>query len=594
MKKTTEDTKQSEWKQGARIARMNHRFLEITNENDKMEPLLEQFIEEVRSFTDCPAIGIRLINENGSIPYMHYIGYSERFFALENPLSIHRDHCMCTRVITGDIDPDLSCYTKNGSFHINGTSRFLASVPREQRGETRNVCNEEGYESVAVVPIRVEGRIIGLIHMADPREDMFTAETISILEASARQLGSALPRVMAAEKLRKSEEKFRTLTETTSDWVWEVDAECVYTYANPQVKNMLGYEVEEVLGKKPFDLMPADEAMHMVKIFKENLANRKPFHGLENVNMHKDGHRVVLETSGVPIFGLDGDFFGFRGIDRDITERKRAEVERHRLEEYQARSQKLESLIAMAGGIAHDFNNLLMGVLGNTNLALNKLPPKSPLRKYLVEIDQSAVRAAELSRQMLTYSGHGKLEVESIDMSVILEEAASQIRGLVHENVELAFSPAQGLPRIDADVSQIRQALLCLAINAAEAIGDKAGEIRISTGAMTCDRDFLGETNLDEQMTEGPYVFVEVGDTGIGMDGQTQEKIFDPFFSTKFMGRGLGLAAVYGIVRGHRGTVRVHSEPGQGATFKILFPAKSKGDGRKGVAQGADSRYPNA
>jgi nitrogen-specific signal transduction histidine kinase/CheY-like chemotaxis protein len=260
------------------------------------------------------------------------------------------------------------------------------------------------------------------------------------------------------------------------------------------------------------------------------------------------------------------------GTHSDITERKRAEEQRLLLERQVQHAQKLESLGVLAGGIAHDFNNLLMSILGNTDLALMDLSPVSPARPCIEEVDRAAMRAADLTRQMLAYSGKGRFVIEPININEVVEEMAHLLEVSISKKAVLNKRFSDNLPSIMADATQIRQVIMNLITNASEAVGSKSGIITITTGAMDCDGRYLEETYLDQDLNEGQYVYLEISDTGCGMDEATKSRIFDPFFSTKFTGRGLGLAAVLGIVRGHHGAVTVYSEPGRGTTFKILFP----------------------
>ena len=261
---------------------------------------------------------------------------------------------------------------------------------------------------------------------------------------------------------------------------------------------------------------------------------------------------------------------------REIARRIRAEDERKKLELQIQHAQKLESLGVLAGGIAHDFNNLLMAILGHADLALQDLSPVSPVCENLREIERASRRAAGLCQQMLAYSGKGKFVVQVVDLGEAVEEMNHMLEVSISKKVVLRHHFAPSLPPIEADVSQLRQIIMNLVVNASEAIGEKSGVVAVSTGAMECDRAYLSETWLDENLAPGLYVYLEVADTGCGMTRETLSKIFDPFFTTKFTGRGLGLAAVLGIVRGHRGAIKVYSEPGKGTTFKILFPASRR------------------
>ena len=257
----------------------------------------------------------------------------------------------------------------------------------------------------------------------------------------------------------------------------------------------------------------------------------------------------------------------------DITERKWAEEKRLQMERQMQQTQKLESLGVLAGGIAHDFNNLLTIILGNASLALDEMPSLSPARDSLKAIEATSLRAAELCRQMLAYSGKGRFVIENIRMNDLIGEMISLLKASISKKAILNLNLKEPLPPLRGDPSQIRQVLMNLVFNASEAIGEHGGVITISTGMMECSNEDISEIYLDDNLTEGLYVWLEVSDTGCGMDHETQRRIFEPFFTTKFTGRGLGLSAVLGIVRGHKGALKVYSEPGRGTTFKVLFPA---------------------
>jgi len=249
------------------------------------------------------------------------------------------------------------------------------------------------------------------------------------------------------------------------------------------------------------------------------------------------------------------------------------EEERRNLEAQMMQAQKLESLGILAGGIAHDFNNLLMGVLGHADLALLELPPTAAVRSNISEIEKAARQAAELCKQMLAYSGKGRFVTELLDLKSVVEEISHLLKVSISRQAVLKFSFAPYLPAFQGDPSQIRQVVMNLIINASEALDGRSGVISIVTGAMTCDREYLTDVYLSSNLEEGVYIFLEVSDSGSGMDAETRARIFDPFFTTKFTGRGLGLAAVLGIIRGHKGAIKVYSEVGKGTTFKVLFPA---------------------
>ncbi|MFB0519206.1 MAG: response regulator [Acidobacteriota bacterium] len=202
----------TERKRAENILRVSHHFLEIAYWHTDMTPLLKEFVAEIQNLTDCAAVGIRILDDEGNIPYQAYEGFNKRFYQLESPLSLRSDHCMCINVIKGTANPRLPFYSGGGSFYMNGTTRFLATVSEEEKGQTRNMCNEFGYESVALVPIRFGDGILGLIHIADPRENMVPLDMVELLEGIARQLGTAIQKVRAEEELRSSREQLRNLS----------------------------------------------------------------------------------------------------------------------------------------------------------------------------------------------------------------------------------------------------------------------------------------------------------------------------------------------------------------------------------------------
>ncbi|MDJ0974077.1 MAG: response regulator [Planctomycetota bacterium] len=291
---------------------------------------------------------------------------------------------------------------------------------------------------------------------------------------------------------------------------------------------------------------------------------------------HKNGeYRWVLVMAGRRSQdGGAGDGWDFVGAD--ITDVKRAQEERSELERQIQETQKLESLGVLAGGIAHDFNNLLTSILANASMALRDSGPESPVREYLRQIETGAVRASGLTQQMLAYSGKGRFVVEAIDVSALVEEMTHLLKASISKNVALRYDLAAGLPAVMADATQIRQVVMNLITNASEALEDKPGIVSITTGLQQADEAYLAQTYFGNDIQPGSYVFVEVSDTGVGMDKEAQAKLFDPFFTTKATGRGLGLSAVLGIVRGHKGTLKLYSEVGKGTSVKVLFPASEE------------------
>jgi signal transduction histidine kinase/CheY-like chemotaxis protein len=305
----------------------------------------------------------------------------------------------------------------------------------------------------------------------------------------------------------------------------------------------------------------------------EVLALGRPFNREYRIRRASDHALRWVHGLGELEFDASGKVTAMFGTIQDVTERHAIEAERQKLEAKVQQSQKLESLGLLAGGIAHDFNNLLTSILGNADLAKSELSPLTPARQSLEGIETAARRAADLCRQLLAYSGKGRFRIQPLDLRELVEEMAHLLELSISKKAVLNFHFAQQLPAVEADATQVRQVVMNLILNASEAIADRSGVIAVSTGAAWCDEAYLKGTHAAEGTSAGTYVYLEVSDTGSGMDRETLSKVFDPFFSTKFTGRGLGLAAVLGIMRGHKGAIKIYSEPGRGTSFKLLFPA---------------------
>ena len=303
------------------------------------------------------------------------------------------------------------------------------------------------------------------------------------------------------------------------------------------------------------------------------LAENHPVLDVELRITHEDEQEFQVLVSAVPLQDNAGNARGAVTTLQDITAQKIAAQELLAVERRLQETQKLESLGVLAGGIAHDFNNLLTGILGNASLARLDLPPgHASVRASLDNLEQAAVRAADLCKQMLAYAGRGRFIIQPLNLSQLVRETTGLLEVSLGRKSSLQLQLADGLPAFQGDASQIRQILMNLVLNSSEALGDKGGAITVRTGCVQATRGFFEKAKFHEQAAEGRYVYVEVSDNGCGMDAATQVKIFDPFYTTKFTGRGLGLAAVQGIVRGHKGAIQVYSEQGRGTLFKVFFP----------------------
>ncbi len=378
------------------------------------------------------------------------------------------------------------------------------------------------------------------------------------------------------EALRLSEEKFSRAFMLHPDAVaLSRMADGSYIEINQGFTDIIGWQRAEVIGRK--------SNHEGINVWCNN-ADREQFidglrqHGevkeFEFPFRHKNGGYVTCLISGRVIRINNEDCI--LSIVHDITERKILQEQQRQLELQMQQVQKLESLGVLAGGIAHDFNNILMAVLGHCELALRRLPEPSPALENLQQIKLAANKAADLANQMLAYSGKGRFVTEPLQLSALVAEMAQMLAVSVSKKALLRYKLAAQLPTTIADATQIRQVIMNLVINASEALGDRQGTITMATGAMACDQDYLRGTCLPQELPAGNYVYLEIADTGGGIDAETAARIFEPFYTTKFSGRGLGMAAVLGIVRGHKGAIKLDTALGKGTSFRILLPASDK------------------
>jgi two-component system, cell cycle sensor histidine kinase and response regulator CckA len=335
----------------------------------------------------------------------------------------------------------------------------------------------------------------------------------------------------------------------------------------------LGAEAGALVGRPVLELFAPDSRAHVAR----NLAALETFARQQfEAQMLADDGRVFPVSVDVAAVCDEGGRLLYLSLHvLDISGRKAQEEERRQLEEQVRHAQKLESLGVLAGGIAHDFNNLLMGVMGYADLALRTLAPSAPAVEFLELVRRSSRRAAELANQMLAYAGRARVEVATIHVNDLVTEMVELIKVSLSKKVRLHLDLSPSCPPIDADPAQIRQVVMNLVRNASEAIGGGVGDIHLSTSFALHETVgvslFLGE-NLRREAS----VILEVRDTGCGMDAETRRKLFEPFFTTKLTGRGLGLAAVFGIVRSHGGAIAVASEPRRGSTFRVFFPPSTR------------------
>jgi nitrogen-specific signal transduction histidine kinase/ActR/RegA family two-component response regulator len=371
-------------------------------------------------------------------------------------------------------------------------------------------------------------------------------------------------RSKAEEALSESQGLFSAFLDHIPAVVFVQDLEGRILYSNQAFKDLPG---RGAIGGNARDLLAPGQDGHP--------GNRPALRGrsvvLDETIDGVDGQTRIFETR---MFVVDraGKEPLLGCISVDSTGRRHSEEERLVFERRMQQSQKLESLGVLAGGIAHDFNNLLMVILGNADLALSKSAPESPVRGFIINIDMAAQRAADLANQMLAYSGKGRFLIEPINLSRLVEEMGHLLASVISKRAAVRYRLARDLPSVQADATQIRQVVMNLITNAADAIGEREGVISVATGIVEIAAPKTEPRSSGPPLPQGTYAFLEVADTGSGMDPATRARIFDPFYTTKQTGRGLGLASVLGIIRGHHGEIQVSSTPGQGTTFTVLLP----------------------
>ena len=437
------------------------------------------------------------------------------------------------------------------------TIKHFVTVRRRKDGTLIDV-------SVSLSPIRDSGgRIIGASKIArDITEAKRREDEVARLAAQLDQIYRLLPGVIYQFMLRPDGSSCMPFVSDGARQIFEVSPEEVSVDASPIFRKI-----------HPEDLPALNAAIA------ESARTLEPHHHEFRLR-RASGAVAWLRGDSVPKRLPDGSIL-WHGFIADISEARR-------MESKLVESAKLESLGVLAGGIAHDFNNLLTGILGNASLARQELPPASLGQPMLEQIETAARRAADLCKQMLTYSGKGRFVIQRIDLNKLIEDTTHLLQISIAKNCVLRFNLSANLPAISADSTQLRQVIMNLIINASEAIASRSGVLALSTGVARVDEEYLRGFRPDASPAPGDFVFIEVSDNGIGMDAATLGKIFDPFFTTKFTGRGLGLAAVLGIVRGHKGGLKVYFEPGRGTTFKLFFPVAA------GKAQDSASPFPAA
>jgi two-component system, cell cycle sensor histidine kinase and response regulator CckA len=565
-------------------------LLRLCNLADNLPGLMQELMHYFRKITGCEAIGVRL-HDGADFPYYVTLGFSEEFVLAEKCLcsfdqqgELVRDYtghpamdCMCGNILCNRTDPTQPFFTPHGSFWSSCTTELLANTSEaERRAKTRNRCNSEGYESVALIPLRYREETYGLFQFNDKEKGRFTADKIALYESLVDYVAIALAKLKSDAALRESNELFRMIFEHSIDAIMLTRTDGSVLAANPEACRVFGMSETEICRAGRAGLVDAADPRVLPLLEERTRTGR--CRG-EITMIRGDGSRFPAEISCAVFTDQDG-IPKTSLVIRDVTERKN-------LENQLLQSQKMEALGTLAGGIAHDFNNMLNVILGYAELSLMRLSPEDPSHRNMLEIRKAGERSVALTRQLLAFARKQDLVPKIININGVITEQLKMLQRLIGEDVSIGFHPGAELWNTKIDPSQIDQILANLTVNARDAIAG-TGTVSIETANVR-----LGAADIHPYAggVPGEYVLLLFSDTGAGMDKRTQERIFEPFFTTKEIGKGtgLGLSTVYGVVKQNNGMINVYSEPGIGTTFKVYLPrvegeAAPEHNGTQGVS----------
>ncbi|MDM8535283.1 ATP-binding protein [Desulfobacterales bacterium HSG17] len=565
----TDDTERKQTENRQKLA---FQVLELLNQSDEKCDVIRSILLLIKEFTGFEAVGIRL-KDGDDYPYYETFGFSKDFVEKEQYLctrdqtgELVRDlegmsclECMCGNIIRGRTDPNLPFFSKGGSFWTNSTTELLGSTTEKDRqARTRNLCNTEGYESVALIPLHSGKEIIGLLQLNDRQRDKLNPEMIRYFEGMGASIGISLKRKSIQNALQNSARQWESTFDAISDSICILDTEGKILRCNKAMTELAGKPFREIIGKRYWDLLYRTP----------ETIEGKPFKYMTNIHQRES---LVLPVNGKwlsiiadPLTDETGNCMGTVHIISDITEVRKLET---RLRQ----SQKMEAIGTLAGGIAHDFNNILFPIIGYTEMSMDDLPEHSSVRKNLKEILHASLRAKDLVQQILSFSCQKDQEYKTFKVQYIIKEALKLLRSSIPATIEIIEKIDKNCNKILGDPSQIHQIIMNLCTNAYHAMEDTGGRLEVSLNERDIkSADFTGNIHLKP----GRYLQLTISDTGNGIRHDLLERIFEPYFTTKKDGKGtgLGLSVVHGIVTNHRGDISVSSDPGKGSVFHIYLP----------------------
>ncbi|NNK86215.1 MAG: PAS domain S-box protein [Desulfobacterales bacterium] len=529
---------------------------------DKLVSTVTRIMEERLDFDR----GIVMLanKEKTRLIYFAGYGYSEEDKQVLQQTEFHLDNPDSTGIF-------VKSHKKLKPFLVDN----LSDTKKRLSTRSRQLANKMGVKSLICVPIIYENESFGILAVDNVKSKrLLTQSEINLLSGVSSQLALGIANAMSFQKLQESEEKYRTVLENIEEGYFEVDLAGNFTFFNEATCKILGHEKEELIGINNRKYMNEKNAKKIFRAFNKVYQSEKPAKVLDWELFRKDGSVRIVEISVSLIKDENKRSTGFRGVARDVTDRRLRERERKRLEAQLQQAQKMEALGTLAGGVAHDLNNILSGIVSYPELLLMEIPEGSPLRRPLLTIQNSGEKAATIVQDLLTLARRSVPNLKPVNLNEIITEylQSPEFKNMksYYPDIKVVERFEPNLLNVSGSYVHLSKTVMNIISNAAEAI-EGTGEIVISTESCYIDKPVAGY----DYIKDGDYAVFTVSDTGVGIPREDLERIFEPFYTKKVMGKsgtGLGMAVVWGTVKDHKGYIDVQSEVGKGTTFKLYFP----------------------
>ena len=578
-------------KQAEAYGEMGREVLQILNEPGSIQDAVERVLSVMKTRSGLDAVGMRL-QDGDDFPYLAQEGFSEEFLQAENSLfactegtSCRKENgCLplegaCGLVLSGKTDPGNQLFTPEGSFWTNDSSSLLSPPSScDPRPHPRNSCIHQGFSSIALIPVRNQDRIVGLIHLNGRGKDCFTLTTVELLEGIAVHIGEALMRKRAEEALRKSETRYaETLSVLeTGLWDWHIPSgEATFSAVYYRI---LGYRNGEFPASYASwrEIVHLDDIGRVEEVLQQCFTEGKGFAIDLRMKVKSGGWKWVSTRGKATDKDPKGRTLRMVGTLTDISERRQAEEERKKMQAQLQQAQKMETIGTLAGGIAHDFNNILAVILGYAEMVRESLPTGSMVADDIDQVVKASLRAKELVKQILAFSRQDETERIPLQPSFIIKEAGKMLRSSLPVTIDIRMDIDHDSGLVLADPTQVHQILMNLCTNAYHAMEETGGTLSIS---LKRENPSLEDLANERHVQAGDFLRLSIADTGPGIAPEIRKRIFEPYFTTKEVGKGtgMGLSIIHGIVKSYGGLVSCHSQPGQGTVFHVYLPTMMDG-----------------